>query len=110
MRARHHRFARSQLLATRAAEMRAALNPAETAFWEIRGRKLGRCSRRQVVVCPRYIADFYAPTLRLVVESTVPATSSSAPRTRVEIGCLAAPGIERSVCRQSWCCGSCRRP
>jgi very-short-patch-repair endonuclease len=69
MRARHHRYARSQLLATRAAGMRANLNPAEVALWEaIRGRKLGVLFRRQVVLCGRYIADFYAPALRLVVE------------------------------------------
>ena len=69
MRARQSRFARSQLLASRAADMRANLNPAEAALWEaLRARRLGVVFRRQVVLCGRYIADFYAPALRLVVE------------------------------------------
>jgi very-short-patch-repair endonuclease len=49
--------------------MRANLNPAEAVLWEaIRGRKLGVLIRRQVALCGRYIADFCAPALRLVVE------------------------------------------
>src|SRR5690606_7842959 len=49
--------------------VRANLTPAEAALGEaLRGRKLGVAFRRQVVVCSRYVADFYAPTLRLVVE------------------------------------------
>jgi very-short-patch-repair endonuclease len=41
----------------------------EPALWEaLRGRRLGVQFRRQVPLCGRYIADFYAPVARLVVE------------------------------------------
>jgi very-short-patch-repair endonuclease len=41
----------------------------ERALWrELRGGRLGVLFRRQVVVGNRYIADFAAPSLRLVVE------------------------------------------
>jgi very-short-patch-repair endonuclease len=67
MRHRQPSFARSQLLAQRAAEMRGELNPAEAALWaQLKGRALG--FRRQVVVLGRYIADFLAPAVRVIVE------------------------------------------
>jgi very-short-patch-repair endonuclease len=45
------------------------LTESEAKLWEaIRGRKLGVQFRRQVVLLGRYIVDFYAPSLRLVVE------------------------------------------
>jgi very-short-patch-repair endonuclease len=50
MRHRQPSFARSQLLAQRAAEMRSELNPAEAALWAVlKGRALGVMFRRQVV-------------------------------------------------------------
>jgi very-short-patch-repair endonuclease len=50
MRHRQPSFARSQLLAQRAAEMRNELNPAEAALWaQLKGRALGVMFRRQVV-------------------------------------------------------------
>jgi very-short-patch-repair endonuclease len=49
--------------------MRAELNPAEAALWAaIRSKQLGVVFRRQVPLLGRFIADFYAPALRLVVE------------------------------------------
>ena len=69
MRHRQPSFARSQLLARRAAEMRSELNPAEAALWaQLKGRAQGVMFRRQVVVLDRYIADFLAPAVRVIVE------------------------------------------
>jgi very-short-patch-repair endonuclease len=49
--------------------MRSELNPAEAALWAaIQGGQLGVVFRRQVVLCGRFIADFYAPSRRLVIE------------------------------------------
>ena len=69
MRHRHPEHARSLLLAQRAAQMRAQLNPAEAALWaELKAGRLGVVFRRQVVVLGRYIADFLAPSVKLIVE------------------------------------------
>jgi very-short-patch-repair endonuclease len=69
MRHRHPDHARSSLLAQRAAQMRSQLNPAEAALWaELNAGKLGVVFRRQVVVLGRYIADFLAPSVKLIVE------------------------------------------
>ena len=52
----------------RARQMRSALTPSEQTLWEaIRGCRLGVWFRRQVPI-GRYIADFVAPSMRLVVE------------------------------------------
>ena len=60
---------RQSILGERAAEMRASLTPSEQVLWRaIRGRRLGVQFRRQVPLEGRYIADFYAAELRLVVE------------------------------------------
>ncbi len=57
------------LLEARAREMRTALTPSEQLLWSrISGRKLGVVFRRQVPLIGRFIADFYAPAARLVVE------------------------------------------
>jgi very-short-patch-repair endonuclease len=69
MRHRHPGHARSSLLAQRAAQMRYQLNLAEAALWaKINAGKLGVVFRRQVVVLGRYIADFLAPSVKLIVE------------------------------------------
>jgi adenine-specific DNA-methyltransferase len=48
---------------------RQAMTESETVLWEaLRKRKLGVQFRRQVPLCGRYIADFYAAAARLVVE------------------------------------------
>jgi very-short-patch-repair endonuclease len=61
-------LARAQLLASRAAAMRAVLTPSEERLWQaICSRQLGIAFRRQVVL-GRYIVDFCAPAVRLVVE------------------------------------------
>ena len=48
---------------------RQAMKESEALLWEaLRTRKLGVQFRRQVPLCGRYIADFYAAAARLVVE------------------------------------------
>lgn len=60
--------ARSHLLAARASENRCSPSGPEAKLWrELSAGKLGVSFRRQVVL-GNAIADFYAPTLRLVVE------------------------------------------
>jgi very-short-patch-repair endonuclease len=45
------------------------LTPSEARLWSaLRGRALGVQFRRQVPLAGRYIVDFCAPTVRLVVE------------------------------------------
>ena len=52
-----------------AARNRAQLTESEAKLWEaLRGGRLGVRFRRQVVLLDRFIVDFYAPSLRLVVE------------------------------------------
>ena len=46
-----------------------APTPSEEALWQVlRGGALGVAFKRQVVVGERYIADFFAPSVGLVVE------------------------------------------
>lgn len=60
---------RRQELEQYAARNRAQLTESEANWWEaLRGGRLGVRFRRQVVLLNRYIVDFYAPSLRLVVE------------------------------------------
>ncbi len=59
---------RAGLLAGRAVALRSALTLSEARLWEsLRGSRLGVGFRRQLVI-GRYIADFAAPSRRLVVE------------------------------------------
>jgi very-short-patch-repair endonuclease len=52
-----------------AARNRAQLTESEAKLWEaLRAGRLGIRFRRQVVLLDRYIVDFYAPSLRLLVE------------------------------------------
>jgi very-short-patch-repair endonuclease len=60
---------RSAVLAARAASMRSAPTTSEALLFEaVRAQKLGVAFRRQVPLCGRYIADLYAPSVRLVIE------------------------------------------
>jgi very-short-patch-repair endonuclease len=60
--------ARRHLLASRAQGFRHSPSEPERRLWsELSGKRLGVAFRRQVVLGDA-IADFYAPTLRLVVE------------------------------------------
>ena len=60
---------RERVLAERAWSMRKAPTASEMLLFEaVRGGKLGTAFRRQVPLLGRYIADLYAPALRLVVE------------------------------------------
>jgi very-short-patch-repair endonuclease len=61
--------ARKHVLAIRARDMRHFAQEPERALWrQLAGGKLGVAFRRQVVLGNRYIADFAAPAVRLVVE------------------------------------------
>jgi very-short-patch-repair endonuclease len=60
---------RKHVLASRARGMRLHAQEPERALWrELSGSQLGVAFRRQVVLANRYVADFLAPSLRLVVE------------------------------------------
>lgn len=60
---------RQAVLAERAHSMRHAPTASEAALWRLlSGGKLGVAFRRQVPLSGRYIADFFAPSARLVIE------------------------------------------
>ncbi len=57
------------LLAERAFAMQCNSTRSEQALWqELRANRLGIAFRRQVPIGGKYIADFLAPSIRLVVE------------------------------------------
>jgi very-short-patch-repair endonuclease len=61
--------ARQSLIELHARQMRSALAPSEARlFRAIRAKQLGATFRRQVVVGGRFIADFVAPAVGLIVE------------------------------------------
>jgi very-short-patch-repair endonuclease len=69
MRHRQPSLARTQQLSERAAQMRSQPNPAEAALWGVLNRRqLGVTFRRQIVVVGGYIADFLAPSVKVIVE------------------------------------------
>ena len=70
MRARHsHNHAKASQLQLYAAQSRAAPTESEARLWSaLSGGKLGVSFRRQVVLGNRFIVDFVAPQVRLVVE------------------------------------------
>ena len=60
---------RQILLSQRAHEMRRQLTASEAALWsKISRNQLGVAFRRQVLIGNRYIVDFLAPSIKLVVE------------------------------------------
>jgi very-short-patch-repair endonuclease len=68
MQARLNRSAMA-VLAQRALQMRHAPQEPERLLWSaLRSRQLGILFRRQVPVAGRFVADFLAPSLRLIVE------------------------------------------
>jgi very-short-patch-repair endonuclease len=63
------RQARHNLLVTRARHMLHAPTPSEQALWRVLRHGVdGVAFKRQVVLGERYIADFFAPSVGLVVE------------------------------------------
>ena len=70
MRSRNQRsLSRSTQLAGRARSMLHAPTASEEALWQaLRGGALGVAFKRQVVLGDRFIADFFAPSVGLVVE------------------------------------------
>jgi very-short-patch-repair endonuclease len=59
----------TQLIADRARSNRHAPTAPEAKLWsELSARKLGVTFRRQVPIAHRFIADFYAPACKLIVE------------------------------------------
>jgi very-short-patch-repair endonuclease len=64
-----HTSARERILAARAHGLRHAPTLSEAKLWaELSGGKLGVAFRRQVLVGHRFIVDFLAPSLKVVVE------------------------------------------
>jgi very-short-patch-repair endonuclease len=64
-----NRQARSNLLVSRARGMLHSPTASEEELWQaLRGGALGVAFKRQVPLGDRYIADFLAPSVRLVVE------------------------------------------
>ncbi len=60
---------RQILLTERAHEMRQQLTPSEAALWsKISRNQLAIAFRRQVLIGNRYIVNFLAPSIKLVVE------------------------------------------
>ena len=60
---------RKLTLKLRARGMRLSPTPSEQVLWQhLRGRKLGVQFRRQVVIGQRFIVDFCASSIRLVLE------------------------------------------
>jgi very-short-patch-repair endonuclease len=81
------RQARSALLVSRARRMLHAPTPSEEAPWQVlRGGALGVAFKRQIVLGGRYIVDFFAPSVGLVVEvdGGVHRSSGAADRRRDE--------------------------
>ena len=70
MRSHNHKaHTRSALLVSRARSMLQGPTPSEEALWLVlRGGALGVAFKRQVVLGGRYIVDFFAPSVGLVVE------------------------------------------
>ena len=67
--AQRHAHRRSQQLAEHAARMRCQATASEALLWSrLRCRQLGVQFRQQVVVAERYIVDFFAPAVGVVVE------------------------------------------
>lgn len=56
-------------LENRAEEMRAQMPKAERLLWEqVRDNQRGYDCQSQIVITERYIADFYVPSVKLIVE------------------------------------------
>ncbi len=67
----HHQLspARKELIAERARVMRFAQTSSENALWQvIRCNQLGPAFKRQMPIGGNYIADFAAPSAKLVIE------------------------------------------
>jgi very-short-patch-repair endonuclease len=62
-------FVRGTWLTARAQDLRRAMTDAERRLWAgLRGDRLGVRFRRQLPLGQRYIADFCAPELKLIIE------------------------------------------
>ena len=69
MRSRRISTHRSELLASRASEMKHSATRSEAALWRaLSGRKLGESFKRQVPVDGRFVVDFLAARCRVAVE------------------------------------------
>lgn len=74
-----------------------ASTPPEEPLWQaLRGGALGVAFKRRVALGDRYIADFFAPSVRLVVEVTVVYIAAVAWPTAVERKSFAGSAI-------AWC-------
>jgi hypothetical protein len=108
MRSHHQqRQARSALLASRARHMLHAPTPSEEALWRaLRGGALGVAFKRQVVLGERHIADFFAPSVGLVVRLTVKCTVAAA--RLIAGGTRRCAGLAIASCgsRPRWWCAT----
>jgi len=94
------------VLLSRSRTMRAQPTLTEEILWQVlRGSRLGVAFRRQAVI-GRFIVDFVAPSIRLVVEvdggSTTRTRRSCAPM-RGGTGTCGVPGTACCMCRGPWC-------
>ncbi|HRG98306.1 MAG TPA: endonuclease domain-containing protein [Polyangiaceae bacterium] len=85
----------------RARDMRCAPTPTEALLWgALRREQLGVRFRRQVVLGP-FIADFYAPSARLVVEVDGPVHAGRRAYDAQRDAVLAARGV-RTLRVEAW--------
>jgi hypothetical protein len=88
--------------------MRFALTASEQLLWSrISARQLGVVFRRQVPLCGRFIADFCAPAVRLVVEVDgvyhAERLRRDAPGCRARARGVSRPeGLTPSLCSATW--------
>ena len=112
LRARRSTSRRNAILDRRALKgIRWAPTRSEELLWRaLRGRQLGVTFRRQVVLLGRFVADFYAAEVRLVVEvDGAWHDGRREGRTRGGTGCCGMRGIASCGLRRSWWCGTSRR-
>ena len=89
---------------------RRVMTPSELRLWSaLKSRQLGVQFRREVPLAGRYIVDFCAPSVRLVVRWTVVITSCGRGQMRAGTRSFAASGIACCAFRQRSSCAIFRR-
>jgi len=94
-----------------ARQHRSHLTESEARLWSVlNARQLGVSFRRQVPVAGLYIADFLAPSIKLIVEVDAPFTRASRARMRAAISSCGVLASASSVSARSSCSVISRRP
>ena len=89
---------------------RQVMTPSELRLWSaLKARQLGAQFRREVPLAGRYIVDFCAPSVRLVVEVDGAITSCGRALTRAEMRSFAGSGIACCASRRRSSCVICTR-